>query len=112
MRQSNLFIVTTLMMFCMTNASAAIYKGRISYSENCRACHNWNEGVTTSKTKEEWEEVMKNKGLGLAKVHTSSKNCSGAWAYFKSATYKKQSRHLQDFFVEYAKNSGNVLAVE
>ncbi len=112
MRVSNLFIISTLMMFCMTNASAAIYKGRISYTEDCRSCHNWSEGILTTKTKSEWEEVMKNNGAGLAKIHIFSKNCSNSWAYFKSAKYKKQSRHLEDFFVEYAKNSGNVLAVE
>ncbi len=112
MRVSNLFILTTLMIFGMTNASAAIYKGRISYSEDCCACHSWSEGISTTKTKKQWEEVMKNNGAGLAKIHILSKKCSDSWAYFTSTKYKKQSRHLQDFFVEYAKNSGNVLAVE
>jgi hypothetical protein len=55
---------------------------------------------------------MQDDGLGLAKLHFSSKKTIKSWEYFSSTVYAKNSRHLKDFLVECAKDSGNVLACE
>ena len=53
---------------------------------------------------------MKKKGLALKKIHLKTKKAKRAWKYFKSKKYTKKSKHLQQFLVEYAKDSGNVPA--
>ena len=53
---------------------------------------------------------MKNQGEGLAKLHTENEKAKGSWKYFESKKYQKNAKHLRDFLVEYAKDSGNVPA--
>jgi len=65
-----------------------------------------------SKTQHEWRNYMQDNGDRLAKAHLSSKKSSVAWTYFKSNKYEVESRHLKDFLVEYARDSGNILASE
>jgi hypothetical protein len=55
---------------------------------------------------------MRDQGSELAKRHLLSKNSIKSWEYFESQIYVKKSRHLKDFLVEYASDSGNVLACE
>lgn len=105
-------LIVGLTLFFTTSASAAIYKGRISYTQECRSCHKKGDEITASKTQDEWQSIMQDDGLGLAKLHFSSKQTMKSWEYFSSAAYAKNSRHLKDFLVEYAKDSGNVLACE
>ncbi len=53
---------------------------------------------------------MKNKGENLAKLHLENKKAKKSHKYFKSKKFKKRAKHLKDFMVEYAKDSGNVPA--
>ena len=53
---------------------------------------------------------MKKKGKPLAKLHLKDKDAKKSWKYFKSKTYTKKTKHLKQFLVEYAKDSGNVPA--
>ena len=45
----------------------------------------------------------------IARTH-KDKKAQKLWKYFKSSTYKKKTKHLKQFLVEYAKDSGNVPA--
>jgi len=105
-------MIVGLTLFFTTGSSAAIYKGRISYEQVCQSCHPKGDNVFASRTQQEWQSIMKDDGLGLAKLHFSSKKTMKSWEYFSSDLYAKNSRHLKDFLVEYAKDSGNVLACE
>jgi hypothetical protein len=58
----------------------------------------------------QWKKWMKKKGKGLADIHLKSKKAKKSHKYFKSKTYTKKSKHLKQFLVEYAKDSGNVPA--
>lgn len=111
MRHSTVLIVGLTLLFT-TGSSAAIYKGRITYNQVCQSCHQKGDQVIASRTQKEWQGIMKDDGFGLAKLHYSSNKTMKSWEYFSSDLYAKNSRHLKDFLVEYAKDSGNVLACE
>lgn len=112
MRHFNLFILTSITMLSATNAGAAIYKGQKVYVRDCRSCHPSEQVISASRTKGTWDALMNEHGKMLSDLHLASAEAELSWAYFNSAKYKKESRHLHDFFVEYAKDSGNVLASE
>ncbi len=112
MRHSILFILGIGSIIFVPTIDAAIYKGRIAYVEDCQSCHQRGDELWASKTKGEWQTIMQDQGRGLAKRHLSSKNSIRSWEYFDSPVYVKKSRHLKDFLIEYASDSGNVLACE
>jgi hypothetical protein len=58
----------------------------------------------------QWKKLMKKKGRGLAEIHLRNPKAKKSWKYFKSKRYAKKSKHLKQFLVEYAKDSGNVPA--
>ncbi len=92
------------------SADAAVYKGQKVYIKKCRKCHGGGLEVAASKKKRSWKKIMKHKGEGLAKLHTDNKKAKKSWKYFESKKYRKRAKHLKDFLVEYAKDSGNVPA--
>ena len=53
---------------------------------------------------------MKKKGKALAELHLEDDKAKKSWKYFNNKLYAKDSRHLEDFLIEYAKDSGNVPA--
>jgi len=55
---------------------------------------------------------MQEKGKGLARAHLSYRKSEKSWEYFNSKKYENRSRHLKDFLVEYAKDSGKILVCE
>lgn len=112
MRHSILFLLCATSIIFASSANAAIYKGRIIYTKQCKSCHLKGDDLTTSRTKVQWRNVMQENGIGLAKLHFSAKNTKQAWEYFSSDAYAKECRHLEDFMLEYAKDSGNILACE
>ena len=112
MRHSILFILGIGSIIFVPTIDAAIYKGRIAYVEDCQSCHQRGDELLASRTKSEWQTIMQNQGKGLAKRHLLSKNSIKSWEYFDSPVYIKKSRHLKDFLIEYASDSGNVLACE
>ena len=88
---------------------AASYKGQRVYAKRCVACHGRQEFIG-SKTKQEWKAILGDNGTKLAKLHLESKKAKKSWKYFKGARYKKKLKHLKDFLVYYAKDSGRVPA--
>lgn len=93
----------------LPSANAAVYKGHRIFAEDCRACHAQASSLTRLKTVKEWQTAMKDHGVWLAKVHLSSGGDEKARRYFSSTKYKQESKHLQNFLVEYAKDSGNIV---
>jgi len=91
---------------------AAVYKGQKTYVKKCRKCHGVGQKIAASKRMKEWKVLLnkKNKGAELAKIHLDSEKAKKSHQYFNSKKYRKRARHLRDFMVEYAKDSGNVPA--
>ncbi len=102
--------VLAITVLGLGSAEAAVYKGQKVYIKKCRKCHGGGLEVAASKKKKTWQKLMKNKGEGLAKLHLDNKKAKKSWKYFESKKYQKRAKHLKDFMVEYAKDSGNVPA--
>jgi len=90
--------------------SAAIYKGQREFIKKCVKCHKGGQAFIATKKKRTWKKLMKKKGKKLAKLHLKNKKVKRSYKYFKSRKYRKKTRHLKQFLVEYAKDSGNVPA--
>jgi len=90
--------------------NAATYKGQKIYIETCKECHGGGQALAGSKKQRVWASMMDNKGEKLAQIHLNSKKADASWAYFNSRAYIKNAKHLEDFLVEYAADSGNVPA--
>ena len=100
--------ITLLAGFCTLNA--ATYKGQKIYIETCKECHDGGQALAASKKQRDWKKIMDNNGEVLAKIHLNSKKAEPSWVYFNNRAYTKNAKHLEDFLVEYAKDSGNVPA--
>lgn len=100
-----LFLVSTL-----STLNAATYKGQKIYMDTCKDCHGGGQAMAASKNMRTWEKIMDKKGEMLAEIHLSSKKAQPSWEYFGDRKFTKDSRHLEDFLTEYARDSGNVPA--
>jgi hypothetical protein len=96
--------------FGVLPASAAIYKGQREFVTECKTCHKGGQSFFASYEVKYWKDMMDNKGEKLAYIHIKSEKAQKSWEYFKSTKYAKKSKHLKQFLVEYAKDSGNVPA--
>lgn len=105
-------LMITLSLLCIPALEAAVYKGQKEYVKKCRKCHGGGQKIAADKRMKEWKNLLnkKNKGAGLAQIHIDSKKAKKSWKYFQSKKYRKRARHLRDFMVEYARDSGNVPA--
>ena len=90
--------------------NAAIYKGQKVFTKVCIKCHDSGQSYVAKKTIYQWKKLMRKKGKPLKEIHLKDKKAKRAWKYFASSSYTKKTRHLKDFLVEYAKDSGNVPA--
>ena len=102
--------VCAVAFLLLSSSDAAVYKGQKEYVKKCRKCHGGGQELASSKTMEEWENIMSNDGTELIKFHLKDKKAKKALNYFEDKRFKKKARHLEDFFVEYAEDSGNVPA--
>ena len=105
-----LSIALLLSLFAVSNSFGAAYKGQIMFANDCLSCHTNPQEFITTKTKTEWVSNIGENGIGLAKIHLKSEKAKSSWKYFYSKKYTKKIRHLKDFLVEYAKDSGNIPA--
>lgn len=96
--------------FVSSPMNAAIYKGHKVFTRVCVKCHTSGQFFVAKKTIYNWKKLMKKKGQGLKKIHLKEKKAKKSWKYFRSKKYTKKTKHLKDFLVEYAKDSGNVPA--
>ena len=100
----------SLCFFSLLQLNGAIYKGQRVFIKKCISCHIKKQSFIKTKTISQWEELLKNKGNLLAEIHLKNNKAKNSWEYFKSKRYTKKSHHLEDFLIEYAKDSGNVPA--
>ena len=105
-----LLIVLSLTIFTLTSSNAAIYKGQRVFVKKCLKCHESGQSFVSKYKMKKWKKWMKKKGEPLAKLHLKDKKAKKSWKYFKGKRYTKKSKHLKQFLVEYAKDSGNVPA--
>jgi len=105
-----ILFILSLTLFTLASSPAAIYKGQKVFVKQCLKCHETGQAFVAKKKIRYWKKIMKKKGRPLAKLHLKSKDAKKSWKYFKSKKYTKKSKHLKQFLVEYAKDSGNVPA--
>jgi mono/diheme cytochrome c family protein len=102
--------VAIILIAGSTSLNAATYKGQKIYMDACKDCHGGGQEFAASKKQRLWAKLMDNKGEKLADIHLNSKKAASSWDYFKDRSYSKGARHLEDFLIEYASDSGNVPA--
>lgn len=102
--------VALILIVGSTLLNAATYKGQKIYMDSCKTCHGGGQDLAGSKKQRAWKKLMDNKGEKLVDIHLSSKKASASWEYFKDRSFAKKAKHLEDFLVEYASDSGNVPA--
>jgi len=105
-----LLIILSLTIFTLSNSNAAIYKGQRIFVKKCLKCHEAGQSFVAKYKMRKWKKLLKKKGKPLADLHLKSKKAKKSWKYFESKKYSKKSKHLKQFLVEYAKDSGNVPA--
>lgn len=107
--ERKIVLVLAVLLSSSLLLNAAAYKGQRVYAKHCVSCHG-RQPFIQSKTKKEWEKILEARGKNLAQLHTKDEKAKPSWEYFKSKKYNKKVKHLRDFFVEYAKDSGKVPA--
>jgi len=110
---SKFFLFSLFMViFALSSADAALHKGQKEFLKQCSKCHAGGQTFISKKFTREWEQIMKNNGEELAKIHLSSKDekAKPSLEYFKSGELEKNAVHLMQFLMEYAKDSGKVPA--
>ena len=103
------FVWIAVVLLSAVDLAAASYKGQRLFSKHCVRCHGRQDFIE-SKTKKQWQKLMRHKGELLAQIHLESQNAKRSWRFFKSRRYKRKAKHLRDFLIEYAKDSGRVPA--
>ena len=103
---------TTLFTIALMAAggNAAVYKGQREYQKKCKSCHANGQEIAAAYKRQEWKILMEDHGKGLAELHLKSTKAKDSWHYFEGSSYKKHSKDLKDFMIEFAKDSGNVPA--
>ena len=109
MKKSILFFVSITVLTLLTS-EAAVYKGQRVFKKECVACHSNGQTFVVKKDSEYWENIMKNDGKPLAELHLKNSKAEKSWAYFNSKKYSKKEKHLRQFLIEYASDSGNIPA--
>ncbi len=108
---AKLFLIfISLTVLTLSSSNAAIYKGQREFIKKCLKCHNDGQNFIAKYKMKQWKKLTKAKGKPLAELHLKNKKAKKSWKYFKSGRYIKKSKHLRQFLVEYAKDSGNVPA--
>jgi len=102
----------TFALLSLSTLDAAVYKGQKIFIKKCVKCHDAGQAFIAKKKIRTWKKLMKKKGKPLARIHLKSDKAQQSWKYFKSKKYYSKSRHLKQFLVEYAKDSGNVPACD
>ena len=109
MKKTILFVLS-IMFLTLVPANAAIYKGQKVFVKRCLSCHEGGQAFVAEYKIKVWKKLMKKKGKSLAKLHLKDRDAKKSWKYFKSKKYTKKTKHLKQFVIEYAKDSGNVPA--
>ncbi len=103
-----LFFLLTLLF---SSLNAAVYKGQRVFVKECLPCHKDAHSLLVTKDAVAWEALMNKEGAGLAEVHLKDIKAEDSWKYFNGTSYIKKSKHLKQFLMEFAKDSGKVPAL-
>jgi hypothetical protein len=109
MSRGVVFLIVFLLSV-VSSLDAAVYKGQQVFTRECIKCHTICQEFVAKKTKIEWKDLMKDKGKPLADLHLKNQKAKKSYKYFKSKKFTKKSKHLKQFLVEYAEDSGKVPA--
>ena len=106
------FVIFSLIFFTLSSAEAALYKGQKEYIKRCSKCHSSGHEFISKKSSLEWQEYMKESAAKLTSVHLQigDEKIRNSYDYFKDGSIEKNSTHLLEFLMEYAKDSGRVPA--
>ena len=102
--------ILSVTFLTLVSSEAAIYKGQKIFVKKCVKCHDSGQSFVSKKKIRTWKKLMKNRGESLSNLHLKSSKAKKSWKYFRSKIYSKKTKHLKQFLVEYAKDSGNVPA--
>ncbi|QOP41066.1 cytochrome C [Sulfurimonas marina] len=105
-----IFVASAALILLFSTADAAIYKGQKEFVKKCVKCHDTGQNFVSSHKMRYWKKMMAKKGKRLAELHLENPKAKKSWSYFKSRKYTRKTKHLKQFLVEYAKDSGNVPA--
>ncbi|MDA7817545.1 cytochrome C [Sulfurimonas sp.] len=102
----------SILVLTSLSSSAAIYKGQREFVKKCVKCHKAGQAFVATKKKRTWKKLLAKKGKQLAQLHINStkKKAKKSKKYFKKRKFKKKAKHLKQFLMEYASDSGNVPA--
>ncbi len=109
-------VILCLFVLLSVSSQAALYKGQRVFSKVCINCHTSGEAFIAEKAQYEWEMFMYSKSKKLIDAHLESEKFKKEEQYkkyekyFKGRRFQKISKHLKEFLLEYAKDSGNVAA--
>lgn len=112
MKRLILFFIS--IFFLGSTCDAALYKGQREFVKRCTKCHKHGQAFIATKTQKDWKGYMKNSGEKLAEIHLALPDNAEEklHEYFSGETFSRNSTHLKQFLVEYAKDSGNVPACD
>ncbi len=105
MKKMFVFVLSVLLGFSSLNAS--VFKGQRTYMKICKKCHKSGGKLAGSHTQSEWEDFFEDNARLLKEAH---KNDAAAREKLNSKRFKKNVKHLRQFFIKYASDSGNVPA--
>ncbi len=106
----SVFIALSILILSFSTADAAIYKGQKEFVKNCLKCHDSGQTFVAKYKMKYWKKMMAKKGKKLAQLHLDNPKAKKSWKYFESKKFTRKTKHLKQFLVEYAKDSGNVPA--
>jgi len=101
----------SIIFLTLLSSEAAIYKGQRAYMKECINCHTDGQTFIKLKTISEWGHLLVERGKPLGDIHLKSIKTRKSWNYFMGKKYQKDSRHLKQFLMEYAKDSGKVAVI-
>ncbi|MBU1658072.1 cytochrome C [bacterium] len=104
------FLFISILFLTLATSSAAVYKGQKIFVKECVKCHASGQVFVATQNMKDWKKLMNKNGKGLADLHLGKEKAKDSWEYFDSSIYAKKTKHLEQFLVEYAKDSGNVPA--
>ena len=102
-----LFVGIAFLGLSVTLLSGSVYKGQRAYMKLCKKCHHSGGKLAAAHTQAEWEEYFEN---GAALLRDAHKKSPDAMKKLDTDRFKKNIRHMQQFFHKYASDSGNVPA--
>ena len=104
--------ISILSSLSVSGLNASVYKGHALYQKKCLKCHDKALEFVIAKDTDEWDEVMRDKGVHLQLIHLKSSEAKPSWKYFKGKRYPKNVKHYRDFLFEYAADTGNIPACD